>query len=79
MKSKFNYLIGMSLKRKINTKWFLIANIVLAVILVGIINIDSVITMFGGDFNEKTTIYVIDNTEILLIFLNLNLIIPRLY
>ncbi len=63
MKSKFNYLIGMSLKRKINTKWFLIANIVLAVILVGIINIDSVITMFGGDFNEKTTIYVIDNTE----------------
>lgn len=63
MKSKFNYLISMSLKRKINTKWFLIANIVLAVILVGIINIDSVITMFGGDFNEKTTIYVIDNTD----------------
>lgn len=63
MKSKFNYLIGMSLKRKIKTKWFLIANIVLAIILVGIINIDSVITMFGGDFNEKTTIYVIDNTE----------------
>ncbi len=63
MKSKFNYLISMSLKRKIKTKWFLIANIVLAIILVGIINIDSIITMFGGDFNEKTTIYVIDNTE----------------
>lgn len=63
MKSKFNYLIGMSLKRKIKTKWFLIANIVLAIILVGIINIDSIITMFGGDFNERTTIYVIDNTE----------------
>lgn len=63
MKSKFNYLIGMSLKRKLKTKWFLIANIVLAIILIGIINIDSVITMFGGDFNEKTTIYVIDNTE----------------
>lgn len=63
MKSKFNYLISMSLKRKIKTKWFLIANIVLAIILVGIINIDSVITMFGGDFNEKTTIYVVDNTE----------------
>ena len=63
MKSKFNYLISMSLKRKIKTKWFLIANIVLAIILVGIINIDSIITMFGGDFNERTTIYVIDNTE----------------
>lgn len=63
MKSKFNYLIGMSLKRKLKTKWFLIANIVLAIILVGIINIDSIITMFGGEFNEKTTIYVVDNTN----------------
>ncbi len=63
MKSKFNYLIGMSLKRKLKTKWFLIANIVLAIILVGIINIDSVITMFGGDFNETTTVYVVDNTN----------------
>ena len=63
MKSKLNYLIGISLKRKIKTKWFLIANIVLAIILVGIINIDSVITFFGGDFNEKTNLYVIDNTN----------------
>ena len=63
MKSKFDYLIGQSLKRKIKTKWFLIANIILAIILVGIINIDSIITMFGGDFNEKTTIYVVDNTS----------------
>lgn len=63
MKSKFNYLISQSLKRKIKTKWFLVANIVLAIILVGIINIDSIITMFGGDFNEKTTIYVVDNTN----------------
>lgn len=63
MKSKFNYLTGISLKRKIKTKWFLIANIILATILIGIINIDSIITLFGGDFNEKTTIYVVDNTE----------------
>lgn len=63
MKSKFNYLIGQSLKKKIRTKWFLIANIILAIILVGIINIDSIITMVGGDFNEKTIIYVVDNTE----------------
>ncbi len=63
MKSKLNYLVGVSLKRKIKTKWFLIANIVLAIILVGIINIDSIITMFGGDFNEKTNVYVLDNTN----------------
>lgn len=63
MKSKLNYLVGVSLKRKIKTKWFLIANIVIAIILVGIINIDSIITMFGGDFNEKTNVYVIDNTN----------------
>lgn len=63
MKSKLNYLVGVSLKRKIKTKWFLIANIVLAIILVGIINIDSIITMFGGDFDEKTNVYVIDNTN----------------
>lgn len=64
MTSKFNYLIGVSLKRKIKTKWFLIANIILAIILVGIINIDSIIAIFGGDFNEKTTIYVVDNTSL---------------
>lgn len=63
MKSKFNYLTGISLKRKIKTKWFLIANIILAIILVGIINIDSIINLFGGDFDNKTTIYVVDNTN----------------
>lgn len=61
MKSKLNYLISVSLKRKIKTKWFLIANIVLAIILIGVINIDSIITLFGGDFNEKTNVYIIDN------------------
>ena len=62
MRSKLNYLIGVSLKRKIKTKWFLIANIVLAIILIALINIDSIITFFGGDFNEKQKVYVIDNT-----------------
>lgn len=63
MKSKLNYLTGISLKRKIKTKWFLAANIVLALIIVGVINIDSIISMFGGDFNEQQQIYVIDNTN----------------
>lgn len=63
MKSKFNYLTGISLKRKVKTKWFLVANIILAIVLIGIINIDSIINLFGGDFDSQTTIYVVDNTE----------------
>lgn len=63
LKSKLEYLTKMSLERKIKTKWFLIANIILAVIIVGIINIDNVIKIFGGDFNETTKIYIIDNAS----------------
>lgn len=63
MSSKLNYLIGVSLKRKIKTKWFLIVNIILAVAIIGIINIDSIISFFGGDFNEKQKVYVVDNTN----------------
>lgn len=64
MSSKLNYLIGVSLKRKIKTKWFFIVNIILAVAIMGIINIDSVINFFGGDFNEKQKVYVVDNTNL---------------
>ncbi len=53
----------MSLKRKIKTKWFLIANVLLAVVIAGIINIDSIITFFGGDFDKITKVYVIDETN----------------
>ena len=63
MRSKLNFLINMSLKKKIKTKWFLIANIIIAIIMLGIINIDSIITLFGGDFDTKTKIYVVDKTE----------------
>lgn len=63
MKSKLNYLIGISLNRKIKTKWFLIANIIIAIVIVGVINIDSIITFFGGDFSNAQKVYVIDNTN----------------
>lgn len=62
MKSKLNYLTSISLSRKIKTKWFLIANVILALIIIGIVNIDGIINLFGGDFNNKQIIYVIDNT-----------------
>lgn len=64
MKSKLWYLMTVSLKRKIKTKWFLVANILLGLVIVGIINIDSVITFFGGDFDKKQPIYIIDNTDL---------------
>lgn len=62
MKNKLEYLTKMSLNRKIKSKWFLAANILLALLIVIVFNIDSVITFFGGDFNEKTKVYVIDHT-----------------
>lgn len=73
MKSKLNYLIGISLKRKIKSKWFVIVNIILAIAIVGIINIDSVINFFGGDFSQKQSIYVIDNTNEAYDILNMQL------
>ena len=63
MNSKFWYLMGISLKKKIKTKWFLLANIILAVIIVGLINMDSIISFFGGDFNDTNEIVILDNTS----------------
>lgn len=63
MRSKLNYLISVSLKRKIKTKWFVLANILIFLIITAAVNIDSIITLFGGDFSEKTKVYVVDRTE----------------
>lgn len=63
MKSKLGYLTGISLKRKIMTKWFFAANVLIALVLVAGFNIDTIIKTFGGDFDEKTQIYVIDHTN----------------
>lgn len=61
--NKFWFLVGMSLKRKIKTKWFLLANILIFAAIACALNIDHLIEAFGGDFNEKETIYVIDQTD----------------
>ena len=63
MRNKLWFLTKVSLKRKMNTKTFKIINILLAILVIGVINIDSVIKFFGGDFDELTKVYVIDNTE----------------
>ena len=58
LKNKLWYLIGVSLKRKIKSKWFVIVNIILMFAIVGLFNIDSIIGFFGGDFNEKQKIFI---------------------
>ena len=62
MRSKLSLLIKDGLKKKLDTKWFKIVNIILVIAIVALLNIDSIIKYFGGDFNEKNNIYVIDNT-----------------
>lgn len=61
--SKLKYLIKVSLNKKIKTKWFAITNILLLVLIVGLVNADSIVKFFGGDFEEETDILVIDNTN----------------
>lgn len=63
MKTKLKYLVKVSLERKIKTKWFVVANALLLILIAGLINIDSVIKLFGGDFNEKQVVYVMDNSN----------------
>ena len=61
MKNKLKYLIKYSLKKKIDTKWFKIVNVLLLVLIVFLVNMDYLINLFGGDFEEKENIYVVDN------------------
>lgn len=60
MTNKLKFLTKMSLNKKIKTKWFLIANLIFAMLIIGILNIDSVIKFFGGDFDDTQEILVID-------------------
>lgn len=62
MKNKFIFLTKMSLLKKIKNKTFIIANVILAILLIGITNIDRIVTFFGGDFNKTNNIMVVDNT-----------------
>jgi len=63
MKNKLLFLTKESFKRKVKTKWFFVVNIILALVITCVLNIDSIINFFGGDFNEKQKIFVIDNSN----------------
>lgn len=62
MKNKVKFLIKESIKKKVDTKWFKIINIILLILMVGILNIDKIIHYFGGDFEDVTKVYVLDET-----------------
>ena len=64
MKSKRNYIIKMSLKKKIKSKWFLGINIFIFIIMLLTININTIINMFGGDYKEEKVIEIIDNVGV---------------
>ena len=64
MKTKFKFLVKQSLNKKIKTKWFLIANLIIGILLIGIFNLDKIINAFGGDFEETESIYVIDKINV---------------
>ena len=64
MSNKFWYLTKQSLRKKIKSKWFIGVNIMLALVIITLININSIIAFFGGDFSEKTKILVVDKTDI---------------
>jgi len=60
MTNKLKFLTKMSLNKKIKTKWFLVANLIFAILIIGLLNVDSVIKFFGGDFDDTQEILVID-------------------
>ena len=70
MKRKLWFLTRMSLNKKIKTKWFYIANLLFLILIVGLINVDSIIKLFGGDFDETRQILVIDKANIFDTFKN---------
>ena len=68
MNKKFWYLTKVSLKKKIGSKWFIATNIILALVIIAIININSIVKFFGGDFSHNLTIYAVDNAGIYDVF-----------
>lgn len=62
-KSKFWYLVLFSLKKRIMTKAFVIANVLIAILIIGLANITNIIEAFGGEFDDAKTYLVYDETD----------------
>jgi ABC-2 type transport system permease protein len=55
---KFKFLIAYGLKKRVLRKSFLIANIVIAILFVAIVNLPTIIGWFSSDEDQITNIYV---------------------
>ncbi len=62
MASKCLFLTKTSLLKKLKSKWFIVVNVLLLLAICVVVNIDHVISLFGGDFTSATPIYILDNT-----------------
>lgn len=63
--NKLGFLTKYSLGKKIKSKWFIVVNIIILLVIYALINMDSIIKLFGGDFNNNEEILVIDNIGVL--------------
>lgn len=63
--NKLGFLTKYSLGKKIKSKWFVVVNIIILLVISVLINMDSIIKLFGGDFNNNKEILVIDNIGVL--------------
>ena len=63
--NKLGFLTKYSLGKKIKSKWFVVVNIIILLVIYVLINMDSIIKLFGGDFNNNEEILVIDNIGVL--------------
>ena len=67
---KLGFLTKYSLGKKIKSKWFIVVNIIILLVISALINMDSIIKLFGGDFNNNEEILVIDNIGVIDTFKN---------
>lgn len=72
---KFFYLVKISFNKKIKSKWFIAVNIILAIAMFALFNLNSIITFFGGDFAKPLEILVYDKSDISYNYLKSNLTI----
>ncbi len=73
MLRKFFYLVKISFNKKLKSKWFIAVNVILAIAMFALFNLNSIITFFGGDFDKSLEILIYDKTNISYDYLKNNL------
>lgn len=63
MENKFKFLVKHSLKKKLKNKWFIVVNVILAIVLISLVNIDSIVKVFGGNFSSDIKMRIVDNSS----------------